>query len=215
MKPGVPKRAVIGVGCFSSLRRQHSWIDEPLNIQLEKVDKPSMARRVHDDVCGLHVPVKNRSHFKAQLIKVGGLVRRTQGRRDLAEHGESQPVPVYGCLRAATPYLEGDAVNQIHREVGSCRSSEVEHSVIVSAYNVRMVDGRDCSKAPREERKEVGVWSAKGIEQFEGKWIWIAAATYTIDDAASASTQVGLNHVGSDTGPGLWGGGLPETAASS
>jgi len=40
--------------------------------------------------------------------------------------------------------------------------------VIVSPDDVRMMDGCDRSKASREERKKMRVWSPKGIEEFEG-----------------------------------------------
>ena len=57
--------------------------------------------------------------------------------------------------------VEGDAVNKIHREVGPFRSCEHEHSVVMDADNVRMADCRDCSKASREERKEMGIRSVE------------------------------------------------------
>jgi hypothetical protein len=147
-----------------------------------------MAASVDHDVSGLHISMKNRSDFEAELIEVGGLVRGTQGRGDVAEHWQRRSVPVDGGLLATTPYVEGDAVNQIHREVGPLRSRELEHPVVVDADDVRMVDCCNCSKAPREERKEMGICSSKRIEELEGEGEWIVTGAYTVDNATPAGT---------------------------
>jgi len=159
---------------------------------------------VDHDVAGLHITMKNRSDFESELIEVGSLVRGTQSRGDFAEDWQSQPVPVDGGLLATTPHVEGDAVNQIHREVRALHSREVEHSVIVDADNVRMAYCCDCPKAPREERKEMGISSSKRIKELERKGVWRLTGAYTIDDATSAGTQLGLGHVRADTSSDPW-----------
>jgi len=51
----------------------------------------------------------------------------------------------------------------------------------------------------------MGIGSPKGVEELEGKGIWIRSAAYAIDDTASPGTQSGLDLIRSDTRSDLWG----------
>ena len=141
-------------------------------------------------------------------------MRRTQGRRDLAEHWQSDR------------YLSMDAFGRPHhtsRETPSIRSIVKYARSLLRSRTLRDDErpqrsdgGRPRPLESRARRAERGGrMEREGIEQFEGKGVWIATATYTIDSAASASTQVGLNHIGSDTVPISGEVGVAETAASS